>query len=926
MDLSKHYDLQFFKEQGLTRRKCTSCGLHFWSEDPETTRCGDPPCVEYSFIGTPFTKRPMGLSAMRERYLSYLESHGHTRVRRQPVVARWRDDIYLNIASISNYQPHVTGGRIPPPANPLAVSQPCIRLNDVDSVGRSGRHLTQFEMMAHHCFNYPAGHPFERPEWEGKLYFKNRTVELCHGFLEALGVDLGTVTYKENPWSGGGNAGPAFEVLTHGLEVATLVFMQWEAKRDGPIELKGERFGEMPMKIVDTGYGLERFVWASQGTPTIYEAVLPEAVEFLSKEADLGFRKDPEWAPVLAEHARLSCMLSVDTGSKLTLLREQVAERLGERGFSVTADQLARKLAPLEAVYGVADHTRCLTFMLGDGIVPSNVRAGYLARLLIRKSLRLLQDAGIDVPLYDVFAVHLETLKKDYPEIWGMRDTIRDIVELETERFDETMDRGRRLVQREVKGLGKGQTLTTERLMDLYDSHGMPPEIVAEIAAGAGVEVPVEDDFYQRVAERHGKEEVVDVVEEKPPKLPPTRLLFYDDAAAKEFNATALWCEPGEAGTHRVVLDKTLFYPEGGGQPADHGFLFVREDTRTVSDVQKWGDLVVHVTDGPVKVGDPVRGQLDWGRRQALTRNHTATHIVAGACRSVLGRHVWQSGAQKGTARSRLDITHYKRIDEEELREIETLANAIVLEGRPVEKAWLDRVEAEKKYGFVLYQGGVPPGGQIRVVRIPEFDVQACAGTHVGTTGELGLIKLFRTERIQDGVERIEFAAGLAALREVQAREDLLRGSAEIFNVPLEELPKTSQRFFDEWKQLRKERDALKEQLAQEKALAQEPTTVGGLTFVVGWVGANAEASNLRAEAATFVREYPDAVGISVDQGGSIIVAVGPDVDADAREILSRLTARFGGRGGGKPDMAQGKLEVEVTSSEEIFEALKSMD
>ena len=141
MDLSQHYQLPFFEEQGFARKQCESCGLFFWSQDPSETLCGDPPCVEYSFIGSPITQREFDLHGMRERFLSYLESQGHERVRRQPVAARWRDDIYLNIASISNYQPHVTGGRIPPPANPLAVSQPCIRLNDLDSVGRSGRHL-----------------------------------------------------------------------------------------------------------------------------------------------------------------------------------------------------------------------------------------------------------------------------------------------------------------------------------------------------------------------------------------------------------------------------------------------------------------------------------------------------------------------------------------------------------------------------------------------------------------------------------------------------------------------------------------------------------------------------------------------------------------------------------------------------------------
>ena len=214
----------------------------------------------------------MNLDEAREAFLSFFDKHSHTRVDRAPVVARWRNDIYLSIASIAVFQPHVTSGSSKPPANPLAISQPCIRLNDLESVGRSGRHLTTFEMMAHHAFNTA----------DEKIYWQNRTVELCHELYTGLGLDGSKITYKENPWVGGGNGGEALEVLAGGLELATLVFMDLEEDPEGDIELKGIKFRRMPRSIVDTGYGLERLVWASQGTPTIYEAVFPEAVLHLS--------------------------------------------------------------------------------------------------------------------------------------------------------------------------------------------------------------------------------------------------------------------------------------------------------------------------------------------------------------------------------------------------------------------------------------------------------------------------------------------------------------------------------------------------------------------------------------------------------------------------------------------------------------------
>ena len=217
----------------------------------------------------------MNLDEAREAFLRFFEKKKHTRVDRASVVARWRNDIYLSIASIAVFQPHVTSGSSNPPANPLTISQPCIRLNDLESVGRSGRHLTTFEMMAHHAFN----------DDEKTYYWQDETVRFCHEFYTELGLDGSKITYKENPWVGGGNGGEALEVLAGGLELATLVFMDLEEDPEGEIELKGIKFKRMPRSIVDTGYGLERLVWASQGTSTIYESVFPDAVSFLTKEA-----------------------------------------------------------------------------------------------------------------------------------------------------------------------------------------------------------------------------------------------------------------------------------------------------------------------------------------------------------------------------------------------------------------------------------------------------------------------------------------------------------------------------------------------------------------------------------------------------------------------------------------------------------------
>ncbi len=234
MDPSE-YDLKFFHQEGFHRRTCSSCGHAFWTLG-DLDRCQEDPCTPYSFVGAPPFNRALSPSEMRETFLSYFERSGHTRIRRYPIVARWRNDVFFTQASIYDFQPWVTSGQIPPPANPLTISQPCLRLNDLESIGRESRYFSEFEMMAHLAFNRP-GH---------EVYFKDRTTELCHGFYSGeLGADPRKISYKEEEWEGGGNLGPSLSVGLQGLELATLVFMEYV--RDG------DQLKPMPLTVVDTG-------------------------------------------------------------------------------------------------------------------------------------------------------------------------------------------------------------------------------------------------------------------------------------------------------------------------------------------------------------------------------------------------------------------------------------------------------------------------------------------------------------------------------------------------------------------------------------------------------------------------------------------------------------------------------------------------
>ncbi|RZN62234.1 MAG: alanine--tRNA ligase [Methanonatronarchaeia archaeon] len=917
MTLEDEYKLDFLQDQDFIRKKCVECGYYFWTLEEGRDTCGDPPCDDYSFINNPPIQGDFDLTGMREHFLSFFEDRMHERVDRRPVIARWRDDIFLTIASIADFQPHVTGGHSEPPANPLTVSQPCIRLDDIDSVGRSGRHLTNFEMMAHHAFNFGDEH----------TYWKDKTVELCHELFTGLGIDGGEIIYKENPWAGGGNAGPAFEVLCRGLELATLVFMNMELDPNGDYEIKGDRYSKMDRRIVDTGYGLERMVWASEGSPTIYDAVFPEVVKKVVEYAGIDHQlKDPEYREVLGEHARLSGYMDVELGSDLKEIRKKVASRM-----DMDVETLKELMEPIEEAYAVVDHTRTITFMLGDGIVPSNVKAGYLARHVIRRALRMMMSLEIEESLSDIVQIHIDNLENDYPEFKRREDIIREIVDLEEKRFEETVSKGKNLVRKTARHhQEKDEKLPLESVMELYDTHGVPPEITQEVGRDIGVEVEFPDDFYTRVAKKHEgeKKEVKETseLEERLEDHPATKLLYYSQPDDISFEGVII-----DSFDNKIILDQTLFYPEGGGQPADVGTVDTGERIYEITDVQKIGDVVVHTykdendegTD--IKKGVVVQGKIDQERRKAHARHHTATHVVLGAARDVLGYHVFQQGSNLSTEQARLDISHYKSITPEEIREIEWKVNKLVMDNRSVSTQYMDRNEAEKKYGYVLYQGGVPMGNEIRVVETEDWNVQACGGTHCENTGKIGPVKILSTESVQDGVIRLNFSAGEAAIKSMHERDRILQETAEVFSVHHKELPKTAERFFSEWKERGKEIERLQKEIAKlrQKQLETDSDVVNGIRIASKKL-TEAEMSEVRATAVETSEEGVTTL-IAGDRGHTAISlskdAVEKQLNAD--RLFSLVAETYGGGGGGNKETAQGRIPPEkVDDAVENFDKI----
>jgi alanyl-tRNA synthetase len=842
---------------------------------------------------------------MREAFLSFFERHGHERIEPYPVVARWRDDLYLTSASIVDFQPYVTNGVVPPPANPLVICQPCIRLVDIDNVGPTfGRHLTMFEMGGHHAFNYP----------EKEVYWKDQTVRYHHEFVtKELGVRSEEVIYKEDVWSGGGNAGPDLETIVRGLELATLVFMKFKV-------VNGE-FVELPIRTVDTGYGIKRYAWLSKGSVSCFHAVYDTLLDEILKMAGISQIDEK----LLAKVAEFSGIMSLERTANRMEARQKIAEQVG-----ISVKELNNALFPIEKVFAVADHTKCLAFILAEGVVPSNVREGYLARLMLRRTHRLLRALGIEEKLLDIVDMQITFWSKDYPHLKEMRDEILEMLTVEQQKFKQTLMRGSSLVRRMAQELkAKGITkIPIDRLMQLYDSHGLPPEVVAETAKEEGIAVNLPEDFYGMIAKRHIQAPIKEAetplgeLEPKLSGLPPTRMLYYENPYLREFEARVLRV----LNDKYIVLDQTAFYPEGGGQPPDQGFLKFNGGQAEVIDVQKVGNIIVHVVKDTVpQQGSKVAGTINWDRRSSLMKQHTATHVLMGAARRVLGQHVWQAGTQKDVDKSRLDFSHFQRLTLEEMHKIEELANEAVIRNFSVETSWKPRTEAEKQYGFRLYQGGVVPGKEIRVVDIKDWDVEACGGTHVKNTGEIGFIKILHTERIQDGVERIVFSAGLPALRAVQQKEALLWKISEKLNAPLEKLEATAERVVTEWKQTRREREHLIKELAEYKAKEYLETAreVHGLKMIIHAVK-EVNVDNLIQIASETVRIEPKAVVVlcTSNKTARIVVMAGKKAlkrGINARQIADEAASLLGGGGSGRPDFAQGG----GTQTDKVHEALQ---
>ncbi len=868
----KHYRTEFLVEKGFVRKKCEKCGRNFWTLDPNRRVCADSTCVGFDFIGRKGKK--LGYVETWREIEKFFVKRKHTSIPRYPVVARWRDDLYFTNASIIDFQPFVVSGEMPPPANPLIVPQASLRFKDIENVGVTGQHYTSFIMFGQHAFN---------SRKTGLFYWKNEALEYDFEYLtRVIGVKPEEICFQEDVWAGGGTFGPCIEYCANGVELGNCVFMQFKDLGNGKSE-------ELKTKVIDMGAGLERLAWYSNGTPTSYDVTFEKVLRGMYRNA--GFSYDKK---LFTEYARLSGSLDVEA-EHLEKKRELILKKLG-----LSEKDYQKKIRPVQALYACADHLKTILYTTADGMLPSNTGGGYNLRVLLRRTFALNQEFDLNLDFDAILRDHAEALK-------GFDDTLEEavfsageVIAEEKEKEKESRAIAGKKTRALIESMQKGKKIGKGELVKLYESDGIPVEVLEEEAAKQGIELSVPENFYQLVVKKN------ESVKKKKPsfigldKYGKTKELYYSEREVSEFEARVLGIE-GKA----VVLDCTLFYPGTGGQAPDHGTLNGVE----VEDVEKHEGVILHYVKKPSKFrkGTKVIGRIDLKRRKQLARHHTAAHLLNAAAKNLLGKHVWQAGARKEEEKAHLDITHYKKLEPGQLRELELMVNEFIQENIPVTSTEMPRTEAEKKYGFTLYQGGYVPGKTLRIVEVQGVDVEACGGTHVKNTGEIGFFKILRREGVQDGVERIVFACGLPALKEVHRKEKLLEDSARVFSVQENELPRTSERFFNEWKDLRKELENLKESIARAKA--SELMLAKGKELKGYFEGV--DSKTLIETGNSVISKKPNSMAV-LGSGQSIVVMCGPSSGKNADKELKVLLARFGGKGGGSQRMAVGKVEKET--------------
>ena len=855
--------------------------------------------------------KPFGVNELREMFLSFFESKGHLRLPSFSLIPQNDASLLLINSGMAPMKPWFTGEQ-EPPRRRVTTCQKCIRTGDIENIGKTARHGTYFEMLG----NFSFGDYFKReaitwcwefltsPEWVGldpnRLYpsIYQDDDEAFEIWNKEIGIPAERIFRfgkADNFWEhGSGPCGPCSEVYydrgeeygcgkpgcTVGcdcdryMEVWNNVFSQFNNDGEG-------HYTELIQKNIDTGMGLERLACVCQNVGSLFDT---------------------------------------DTVMNIT---NKVSEITGARyGQSESRDVSLRI---------ITDHIRSATMMICDGVLPSNEGRGYVLRRLLRRAARHGKLLGVNDPfLYRVCDTVIEVNATAYPDLVEKQSYITKVIRVEEENFAKTIDSGLKIFSDMLaQHKAKGETVFSgEDAFKLYDTYGFPIDLTSEMAQDEGLTVD-EAGFRafmeeQKVRARKAREALGDLGWagiEFGKELPETEFVGYDHNTIDDAKVLAMVVENVQAEEMMsgvegiVVLDRTPFYAEMGGQVGDHGTITLGEAVFTVHDVQKnKGGKYMHygkLTGGVLKVGDTVTAAIDVERRQAIRRAHSATHLLDAALKKVLGDHVHQAGSLVEPDRIRFDFTHFEGITAEELAQVDELVNDAILNGYPVITEVLPIEEAKKKGAVAMF--GEKYGDVVRVVEMGDFSMEFCGGTHLDNTAKVGTFRIKSEGSVASGVRRIEATVGKLTLEAMNHNQQLIFQAAQILKTnPADLVAKLEQQVAD----LKAARQAIEQYKSKEAAGEADRILFGahdvGPLKVITATVPDADGNRLRQMGDAIKDKAANVVAVlAAVNGGKItfVAACGKEavgLGIKAGDIIKQVSAIAGGSGGGKPDSAMG--------------------
>ncbi len=871
----------------------------------------------------------MSLNTLREKYLSFFESKGHLRLRSFSLVPDNDKSLLLINSGMAPMKKFFTG-EVTPPRNRVTTCQKCIRTPDLERVGHTARHGTYFEMLG----NFSFGDYFKEEAIEWAWEFLTKTIEIPENLLwpsiyendeeafaiwkDKIGVPVEHIVRlgkADNFWEhGSGPCGPCSEIYfdrgeKYGcgspdckpgcdcdryMEIWNNVFSQFNNDGNG-------NYTELKQKNIDTGMGLERLACVLQNVDNLFEVdTVRNILNEVCRIAGVEYGKDA---------------------------KKDVSIRV------------------------ITDHVRGATFMICDGVIPSNEGRGYVLRRLLRRAARHGKLLGINkMFICDICDVVIEENKGAYPEVLEKSDYIKKIMSVEEENFGKTIDLGLKMLE-EITADGSNKVLSGADAFKLNDTYGFPIDLTKDILEEKGWTVD-EDEFKRLMQEQkdraRGARKAADGESWKSSEIsfdniPATEFLGYTETQCDARILSIIVDEksvetavPGDKCV--IVLDKTVCYAESGGQVGDEGTVSGDGFSVVVNSTKKnESGIFMHfctVENGEVSVGSTVKVTFDGKRKQAIRRNHTAAHLLQAALRKVLGKHVEQAGQLVNESAVRFDFTHFSALTSDEIKQVEELVNAVILDAVDVDNREMPIDEAKAMGAMALF--GEKYGSVVRVVNVPGFSVELCGGTHVKNTAVIGAFKIVSESSVASGVRRIEAVTGAGVLELLQKYEAQIGAAANALklNNPTE-LAQKCEQMSAELKSAHREIEALNSKLAGFKVdeLLASAKAVGSVKLIVAEFNA-AGSDTLRSMADKIRDKMPEAVAVFADKKGeSVTFAATAGKEALAAGIMSgkvvaAVAAVAGGKGGGRPDFAMAgakdvtKIGEALSSAEETVKSM----